>query len=78
MNLIREVMIRNFQISFVTNVKFDFKARGTQMGRPYPAQYLGRGVPGSELTVLSITMPIETILILDGFSRNNINSNYSY
>ena len=53
MNLIREVMIRNFQISFVTNVKFDFKARGTQMGRPYPAQYLGRGVPGSELIGLS-------------------------
>ena len=50
MNVIREVMIRNFQISFVTNVKFDFKARGTQMGRPYPAQYLGRGVPGSELS----------------------------
>ena len=49
MNLIREVMIRNVQISFVTNVKFDFKARSTQMGRPYPAQYLGRGVLGSEL-----------------------------
>ena len=48
MDLIREVMIKNFQISFVTNVKFDIKARGTQMGRPYPAQYLGRGVPGSE------------------------------
>ena len=49
MDLIREVMIKNFQISFVTNVKFDIKARGTQMGRPYPAQYLGRGVPGSKL-----------------------------
>ena len=48
--LIREVMIRNVPILFVTNVKFDFKARGTQMGRPYPAQYLGRGVPGSELS----------------------------
>ena len=30
------------------------------------------------LTVLGITMPKETVLILDGFSRNNINSNYSY
>ena len=49
MDLIREVMVRNFQISLVTNRKSDFKARGTQMGRPYPAQYLGRGVPGSKL-----------------------------
>ena len=49
MNVFREVMIRNLQVSFVTNVKSDSKAGGTKMGRPYPAQYLGRGVSGSEL-----------------------------
>ena len=61
-------MITNVQVSFVTYVKSNFKAGGTRMGRPYPDQYLGRGVPSSELNFM--TCCSEYLIATGGYPKN--------